>query len=131
MSAIDVDVWDRFTEGDWRRLGEPLGQGDAPLAWSLKPPWGRQVYVVGWLDEVPGFWRSRSGVDVGPRIDIAYARGADHLQVAPLPPKAVRHLLSVGLDCVGDLRVKSPLVCKWAPLPNHGVLIRVSLVAPE
>lgn len=97
MTAVVVQV---------RRGGEWADAGAVPesQAGSLSSddPAGRQLFIFGWLDGVPGVWRSESGADLergsirlvlsdgvtrladlsgGGWHELAIRRGADSIQV--------------------------------------------------
>lgn len=60
MTRLEVAI----RRGDmWRVLGT-IGDGDREGSMSSITPAGRQIYVFGWRDGLPGVWRSESGIDV-------------------------------------------------------------------
>lgn len=78
-------VFELKVDGAWRRLAS-LAPSQPPASLTSEEPDGHQVLLLGWLDGIPGFWRSQAGLDY------------------EAMERSVRVVASTGFDLIADLR---------------------------
>lgn len=63
MSDLPVVIFEAYQDGCWKRIAA-LAEMEPCGSVTSHDPDGRQVFLFGWLDSMPGVWRSVGGLDV-------------------------------------------------------------------
>lgn len=87
-------------DGNWLKLAS-MASTEPPGSLTSEEPDGRQVFLTGWLDGIPGLWRSQGGADWEVLMGLGRIVSSDGFDlvkdVSDGPAEFIIHNASVGI----------------------------------